>query len=103
MININDFDLSLIKIDKKSYKYIGTYHIGYITIKRISDYENINSVHWLYLQASKNCVPDREWARIRCPNFIEEPKISGTLLRYVLSYCFLDTSLPYYLPLFLRN
>ena len=37
------------------------------------------------------------------PNFIEEAKISGTLLRYVLSYCFLDTSLPYYLPLFLCN
>ena len=49
MINIKDFDSSLLKIDKKSYKNIGIYHIGYITIKRISDYENINSVNPLYL------------------------------------------------------
>ena len=48
-INIKDFDPSLIKIDKKSYKDIGIYYIGYITIKSISDYENINSVNLLYL------------------------------------------------------
>ena len=49
IINIKDFDPSLIKIDKKSYKNIGIYYIGYITIKSISDYENINSVNPLYL------------------------------------------------------
>ena len=49
MINIKDFDSLLIKIDKKSYKNIGIYHIGYITIKSISDCENINSVNPLYL------------------------------------------------------
>ena len=49
MINIESFDPSQIKIDKKSYKNIGIYNIGYITIKRISDYENINSVNPLYL------------------------------------------------------
>ena len=49
MINIKDFNPSLIKIDKKSYKNIGIYHIGYITIKSISDCENINSVNPLYL------------------------------------------------------
>ena len=49
MINIKDFDPSLIKIDKKSYKNIGTYHIGCITIKSISDCENINTVNPLYL------------------------------------------------------
>ena len=49
MINIKNFDPSLIKIDKKSYKNIGIYYIGYITIKSISDYENINSVNPLYL------------------------------------------------------
>ena len=48
-INIKDFDPSLIKIDKKSYKDIGIYYIGYITIKSITDYENINSVNPLYL------------------------------------------------------
>ena len=49
MINIKDFDPSLIKIDKKSYKNIGIYYIGYITIKSISDHENINSINPLYL------------------------------------------------------
>ena len=48
-INIKNFDPSLIKIDKKSYKNIGICYIGYITIKSISDYENINSVNSLYL------------------------------------------------------
>ena len=47
MINIKDFDPSLIKIDKKSYKNIGIYNIGYITIKD-SDYVKINSVNPLY-------------------------------------------------------
>ena len=49
IINIKNFDSSLMKIDKKSYKNIGIYYIGYITIKSISDYENINSVNPLYL------------------------------------------------------
>ena len=40
---------NLLKIDKKSYKNIGIYYIGYITIKSISDYENSNSVNPLYL------------------------------------------------------
>ena len=49
MINIKRFDSNLLKIDKKSYKGIGIYNIGYITIKKIDDYENIYSVNLLYL------------------------------------------------------
>ena len=49
MINIKNFDSSLLKIDKKSYKNIGVCYIKYITIKRISDYENVNSANPLYL------------------------------------------------------
>ena len=49
MINIKDFDPSLIKIDKNSHKNTGIYHIGYIAIKSINDCENINSVNPLYL------------------------------------------------------
>ena len=33
MINIKDFDPNLLKIDKKSYKNIDIYYIGYITLK----------------------------------------------------------------------
>ena len=49
MINIKDFDSSLLKIDKNSYKNIGIYNIGYITIKKIDDYKNIHSINPLYL------------------------------------------------------
>ena len=44
MINIKNFSLNLLKIDKKSYKNIGIYNIGYITIKKNDDYENIYCV-----------------------------------------------------------
>ena len=37
------------KIDKKSYKHIGIYNIGYIAIKEIDDSKNIHSVNALYL------------------------------------------------------
>ena len=39
----------MLKVDKKSYKDIGIYNIGYITIKKIGDCENIYSVNPLYL------------------------------------------------------
>ena len=42
--------INLLKIDKKSYKDIGIYNIGYITIKKIGDCENIYSVNSLYLR-----------------------------------------------------
>ena len=48
MINIKDFDPNLLKIDKKSYKNIDIYYIGYITLKD-SYYVKINSVNPLYL------------------------------------------------------
>ena len=40
----------MLKIDKASYKDIGIYNIGYITIKKIDDCENISSVNPLYLR-----------------------------------------------------
>ena len=49
MVDIKEFDSNLLKIDKKSYKDIGIYKIGYITIKEIDDYGNIYSVNPLYL------------------------------------------------------
>ena len=49
MSNIKNFEPNLLKIDRKSYKNIGIYNIGYITIKKIDDCENIYSVNPLYL------------------------------------------------------
>ena len=48
MIDIKTFDSDLLKIDRKSYKNIGIYNIGYITNKKIDDYENIYSVKPLF-------------------------------------------------------
>ena len=48
-INLKNFESKLLKIDIKSYKNIGIYNIGYVTIKKIDDYESIYSVNLLYL------------------------------------------------------
>ena len=40
----------MLKIDKISYKDIGIYNIGYITIKKIGNCENIYCVNPLYLR-----------------------------------------------------
>ena len=50
IIDLENFDSSLLKIDKKSYKNIGVYNIRYITIKKIADCGNIYSVNPLYLR-----------------------------------------------------
>ena len=49
MINIKNFELKLLKIGKKSYKDIGIYNIGFITVKKIDACENIYSINPLYL------------------------------------------------------
>ena len=50
IIDIKNFDARLLKIDKKSYKNISTYNIGYTTIKKIDDCKNIHSVNPLYMR-----------------------------------------------------
>ena len=40
----------MLKLNKKSYKDIGIYNIGYISIKKIGDCKNIYSVNPLYLR-----------------------------------------------------
>ena len=49
IIDIEEVNSNLLKIDKKSYKDIDIYYIGYITIKKIDDCENIYGVDPLYL------------------------------------------------------
>ena len=48
-IDSKDFDAKLLKTDKKDYNEIYIYYIGYVTIKKVDDYDNINSVNPLYL------------------------------------------------------
>ena len=49
MIDIRKFHSTLLKIDKKSHRDIDFYYIGYITINKFSDCENIHIVNPLYL------------------------------------------------------
>ena len=50
LINIKDFDPKLLKLDRKSFKKIAIYHIGYVTKK--PEYK-ISSVNSLYLLVDK--------------------------------------------------
>ena len=63
MINIKVFDLNSLKIDKKSYKNIDIYYIGYITIKKIDGCENIYSVNPLYvlLNHASGYIDENKW------------------------------------------
>ena len=48
-INWKDFDARLLKTDKKDYKDIDIYYLGYVTVKKIANCNNINSLNPLYL------------------------------------------------------
>ena len=52
-INLKDFDARLLKVDKKDYKEIDIYYIGYVTVKKIANCNNINCVNPLYLMIDK--------------------------------------------------
>ena len=52
MINLKDFDSNLLKPDKKHYKGINIYYIGYITIKKIDDCGSIYNANPLHLQVN---------------------------------------------------
>ena len=55
MFNLINFEPNLLKVDKKYYKGINIYHIGYITIKKkIEDYESIHIVK--YSQSIHFCI-----------------------------------------------
>ena len=53
IINTEELNSSLLKIDKKSYKDIGIYYNGYIKNKKIDDCDNIYSVNPLYMIIGK--------------------------------------------------
>ena len=50
IIDIETFDSNMLKLDKKSYKDLDIYNIGYVTIKKIGDCYDVNSVNPLYLR-----------------------------------------------------
>ena len=82
MINIKNFDSNLLKIDKKSYKNIDIYYIYYITIKSISDYENMNSVNPLYLIIGKVGGYIEESNGNKYLTFASTDKIKEVVIKY---------------------
>ena len=79
--DLKDFDEKLLKIDKKSYKSIDVYYIGYISIKKIDDYESIYSVNPLYLHIGhasgyieRNSVEERNGNKYLIFDSVDENK-----------------------------
>ena len=52
-IILKGFDASLLKVDKKDYKEIDIYYIGYVTVKKIANCSNIDSVNLFYLMINE--------------------------------------------------
>ena len=63
MINLKNFDPNLLKIDKKHYRGINIYYIGYITIEKIDDCENVYCVNPLYLLINHagGYIEEKKW------------------------------------------
>ena len=52
-INLKNFDARLLKVDKKDQKEIDIYYIFYVTVKKIANCNNMNSVNPLYLMINE--------------------------------------------------
>ena len=50
IIDLKTFDSNNLKIDKNTYKNLDIFNIGYVTIKKIGDCYDVNSVNPLYLR-----------------------------------------------------
>ena len=50
IIDLKTFDSKNLKLDKKMYKDLDIYNIGYVTIKKIGDCYDVDSVNPLYLR-----------------------------------------------------
>ena len=74
--DLKNFEPNLLKIDKKSYKNIDIYYIGYITIKKIDDYESIYSVNPLYLRIdhASGYIEEKNGNKYLIFNYIDENK-----------------------------
>ena len=53
IIDLQTFDSKNLKLDKKTYKDLDIYNTGCITIKKIGDCYDVNSVNPLYLRIDK--------------------------------------------------
>ena len=63
MVNSKDFHSNLLEINKKSHEDIDIYYIGYIIIKKFSDYKNIHSVNplCLIINSATGYFKEKKW------------------------------------------
>ena len=54
--DLKNFDAKLLKIDKKDYNEIDIYYMAYVTVKKIDNCKNINSINPLYLMIDEMTV-----------------------------------------------
>ena len=52
-INLKNIHARLLKVGKKDYKEFDIFYIGYVTVKKIANCNNINSVNPLYLMINE--------------------------------------------------
>ena len=75
MINIKDFNPSLLKIEKKSYKSINICYIGYITMKdfRYLKIKSVNPLH-LIINEIDGYIKEKNGNKYLIFNFADEGK-----------------------------
>ena len=63
IIDHKGFEPNFLKIDKKHYKAINNYYIGYITNKKNGECETISSVNPLYLRINhaSGYIEEKKW------------------------------------------
>ena len=74
--NLKDFDARFLKVDKKDYKEIDIYNIGYVAVKKIANCNNINCVNSLYLMINEmiGCFEEKKENRFLVLDNVEENK-----------------------------
>ena len=76
IINLKDFDARLWKVEKTYYKNIDVYYIGYITIKKIDDYESIYRVNplCLHINHASGYIEEKNGNKYLIHNSVDENK-----------------------------
>ena len=82
IIDIKTFDSNNLKIDKKSYKDLDIYNIGYVAIKKIGDCYDVNSVKPLYFRIDNASGYIEEKGSNKCLIFNSTDENKELLKRY---------------------
>ena len=82
IIDLKTFDSNNMKLDKKTYKDLDIYNIGYVTIKKIGHGYGFDSVNPLYLRIDNASGYIEEKGSNKCLIFDSTDKNKELLKRY---------------------